>query len=163
MRVSERAQCQSAGPSSPKWYPTTTDVINSTCAFPSLTKSLLYVYQHLDMTFYHSNNMLFPGNNKTIFFLRQGNLLLIFYNFVTIWNILKSWAVAYILRWYFLTLCVCLFSQGMNKMIDSELLEYSVHAGVQTTLQVWSSHISYMHTRVSAYFTYLLPCIVFEK
>ena len=29
----------------------------------------------------------------------------------------------------------------MNKMIDSELLEYSVHAGVQTTLQVWSSHI----------------------
>lgn len=26
--------------------------------------------------------------------------------------------------------------QGMNKVIESELLEYSVHAGVQTTLQV---------------------------
>lgn len=26
--------------------------------------------------------------------------------------------------------------QGMHKVIDSELLEYSVHAGVQTTLQV---------------------------
>lgn len=39
--------------------------------------------------------------------------------------------------------CVCVFfsfPQGMNKVIDSELLEYSVHAGVQTTLQVWSSH-----------------------
>lgn len=46
-------------------------------------------------------------------------------------------------------LCVCVFSlQGMNKAIDSELLEYSVHAGVQTTLQVWVSHtlkVSYSH------------------
>lgn len=30
------------------------------------------------------------------------------------------------------------FFKGMNKVIDSELLEYSVHAGVQTTLQVCS-------------------------
>uniref|UniRef100_A0A671XKV0 Ral GTPase activating protein catalytic subunit alpha 1 n=1 Tax=Sparus aurata TaxID=8175 RepID=A0A671XKV0_SPAAU len=32
--------------------------------------------------------------------------------------------------------------EGMNKMIDSELLEYSVHAGVQTTLQVFITHSS---------------------
>uniref|UniRef100_I3KTU9 Ral GTPase activating protein catalytic subunit alpha 1 n=1 Tax=Oreochromis niloticus TaxID=8128 RepID=I3KTU9_ORENI len=31
---------------------------------------------------------------------------------------------------------------GMNKVIDSELLEYSVHAGVQTTLQVFITHSS---------------------
>ncbi|XP_077396153.1 ral GTPase-activating protein subunit alpha-1 isoform X4 [Festucalex cinctus] len=30
--------------------------------------------------------------------------------------------------------------EGINKMIDSELLEYSVHAGVQTTLQVFITH-----------------------
>ncbi|XP_027130380.1 ral GTPase-activating protein subunit alpha-1 isoform X4 [Larimichthys crocea] len=30
--------------------------------------------------------------------------------------------------------------EGMNKVIDSELLEYSVHAGVQTTLQVFITH-----------------------
>uniref|UniRef100_A0A665WFY7 Ral GTPase activating protein, alpha subunit 1 (catalytic) n=1 Tax=Echeneis naucrates TaxID=173247 RepID=A0A665WFY7_ECHNA len=29
---------------------------------------------------------------------------------------------------------------GINKVIDSELLEYSVHAGVQTTLQVFITH-----------------------
>uniref|UniRef100_A0A4W6FLU1 Ral GTPase activating protein catalytic subunit alpha 1 n=1 Tax=Lates calcarifer TaxID=8187 RepID=A0A4W6FLU1_LATCA len=40
--------------------------------------------------------------------------------------------------------CVCFFFplQGMNKVIDSELLEYSVHAGVQTTLQVFITHSS---------------------
>ncbi|XP_057716320.1 ral GTPase-activating protein subunit alpha-1 isoform X4 [Corythoichthys intestinalis] len=32
--------------------------------------------------------------------------------------------------------------EGINKMIDSELLEYSVHAGVQTTLQVFITHSS---------------------
>ncbi|XP_019737229.1 ral GTPase-activating protein subunit alpha-1 isoform X1 [Hippocampus comes] len=32
--------------------------------------------------------------------------------------------------------------EGLNKMIDSELLEYSVHAGVQTTLQVFITHSS---------------------
>ncbi|XP_034432671.1 ral GTPase-activating protein subunit alpha-1 isoform X9 [Hippoglossus hippoglossus] len=32
--------------------------------------------------------------------------------------------------------------EGMNKEIDSELLEYSVHAGVQTTLQVFITHSS---------------------
>ncbi|XP_026163156.1 ral GTPase-activating protein subunit alpha-1 isoform X7 [Mastacembelus armatus] len=32
--------------------------------------------------------------------------------------------------------------EGMNKAIDSELLEYSVHAGVQTTLQVFITHSS---------------------
>ncbi|XP_031601986.1 ral GTPase-activating protein subunit alpha-1 isoform X4 [Oreochromis aureus] len=32
--------------------------------------------------------------------------------------------------------------EGMNKVIDSELLEYSVHAGVQTTLQVFITHSS---------------------
>ncbi|XP_029349383.1 ral GTPase-activating protein subunit alpha-1 isoform X2 [Echeneis naucrates] len=30
--------------------------------------------------------------------------------------------------------------EGINKVIDSELLEYSVHAGVQTTLQVFITH-----------------------
>ncbi|XP_077430905.1 ral GTPase-activating protein subunit alpha-1 isoform X7 [Vanacampus margaritifer] len=30
--------------------------------------------------------------------------------------------------------------EGIDKMIDSELLEYSVHAGVQTTLQVFITH-----------------------
>ncbi|XP_068194855.1 ral GTPase-activating protein subunit alpha-1 isoform X2 [Antennarius striatus] len=30
--------------------------------------------------------------------------------------------------------------EGMNKEVDSELLEYSVHAGVQTTLQVFITH-----------------------
>uniref|UniRef100_A0A669E9L6 Ral GTPase activating protein catalytic subunit alpha 1 n=1 Tax=Oreochromis niloticus TaxID=8128 RepID=A0A669E9L6_ORENI len=34
------------------------------------------------------------------------------------------------------------FFKGMNKVIDSELLEYSVHAGVQTTLQVFITHSS---------------------
>lgn len=37
----------------------------------------------------------------------------------------------------------------MNKAIDSELLEYSVHAGVQTTLQVFSS---YAHVKISPSF-----------
>ncbi|XP_077587945.1 ral GTPase-activating protein subunit alpha-1 isoform X6 [Stigmatopora nigra] len=32
--------------------------------------------------------------------------------------------------------------EGINKMIDSELLEYSVHAGVPTTLQVFITHSS---------------------
>ncbi|CAJ1074022.1 ral GTPase-activating protein subunit alpha-1 isoform X6 [Xyrichtys novacula] len=32
--------------------------------------------------------------------------------------------------------------EGMNKSVDSELLEYSVHAGVQTTLQVFIIHSS---------------------
>ncbi|XP_028298373.1 ral GTPase-activating protein subunit alpha-1 isoform X11 [Gouania willdenowi] len=32
--------------------------------------------------------------------------------------------------------------EEMNKVIDSELLEYSVHAGVQTTLQVFITHSS---------------------
>ncbi|XP_061824396.1 ral GTPase-activating protein subunit alpha-1 isoform X5 [Nerophis lumbriciformis] len=32
--------------------------------------------------------------------------------------------------------------EGMNMMIDNELLEYSVHAGVQTTLQVFITHSS---------------------
>ncbi|CAG09858.1 unnamed protein product [Tetraodon nigroviridis] len=32
--------------------------------------------------------------------------------------------------------------EGVNKAIDSELLEYSVHAGVQTTLQVFITHSS---------------------
>ncbi|XP_074517394.1 ral GTPase-activating protein subunit alpha-1 isoform X4 [Sebastes fasciatus] len=32
--------------------------------------------------------------------------------------------------------------EGMNRGIDSELLEYSVHAGVQTTLQVFITHSS---------------------
>ncbi|XP_078145485.1 ral GTPase-activating protein subunit alpha-1 [Centroberyx gerrardi] len=32
--------------------------------------------------------------------------------------------------------------EGMNKVIDSEMLEYSVHAGVQTTLQVFITHSS---------------------
>uniref|UniRef100_A0A3Q1ERX4 Ral GTPase activating protein catalytic subunit alpha 1 n=1 Tax=Acanthochromis polyacanthus TaxID=80966 RepID=A0A3Q1ERX4_9TELE len=32
--------------------------------------------------------------------------------------------------------------EAMNKVIDSELLEYSVHAGVQTTLQVFITHSS---------------------
>ncbi|XP_042356244.1 ral GTPase-activating protein subunit alpha-1 isoform X4 [Plectropomus leopardus] len=32
--------------------------------------------------------------------------------------------------------------EGMNKAVDSELLEYSVHAGVQTTLQVFITHSS---------------------
>ncbi|KAM7404047.1 hypothetical protein PAMA_004459 [Pampus argenteus] len=32
--------------------------------------------------------------------------------------------------------------EGMNKEVDSELLEYSVHAGVQTTLQVFITHSS---------------------
>uniref|UniRef100_UPI003AAE8FEB ral GTPase-activating protein subunit alpha-1 n=1 Tax=Centroberyx gerrardi TaxID=166262 RepID=UPI003AAE8FEB len=32
--------------------------------------------------------------------------------------------------------------EGMNKAIDSEMLEYSVHAGVQTTLQVFITHSS---------------------
>ncbi|KAM3595193.1 uncharacterized protein V6R79_019880 [Siganus canaliculatus] len=32
--------------------------------------------------------------------------------------------------------------EGMNKTIDSEILEYSVHAGVQTTLQVFITHSS---------------------
>ncbi|KAM4723901.1 ral GTPase-activating protein subunit alpha-1 isoform 6-T6 [Anableps anableps] len=32
--------------------------------------------------------------------------------------------------------------EGINKEIDSELLEYSVHAGVQTTLQVFITHSS---------------------
>ncbi|XP_061897648.1 ral GTPase-activating protein subunit alpha-1 isoform X6 [Entelurus aequoreus] len=32
--------------------------------------------------------------------------------------------------------------EGMNTMIDNELLEYSVHAGVQTTLQVFITHSS---------------------
>uniref|UniRef100_A0A673BX06 Ral GTPase activating protein, alpha subunit 1 (catalytic) n=1 Tax=Sphaeramia orbicularis TaxID=375764 RepID=A0A673BX06_9TELE len=31
---------------------------------------------------------------------------------------------------------------GMNKVVDGELLEYSVHAGVQTTLQVFITHSS---------------------
>ncbi|XP_036006702.1 ral GTPase-activating protein subunit alpha-1 isoform X4 [Fundulus heteroclitus] len=33
-------------------------------------------------------------------------------------------------------------NQGLNKEIDRELLEYSVHAGVQTTLQVFITHSS---------------------
>ncbi|XP_054470548.1 ral GTPase-activating protein subunit alpha-1 isoform X4 [Anoplopoma fimbria] len=32
--------------------------------------------------------------------------------------------------------------EGMSKTVDSELLEYSVHAGVQTTLQVFITHSS---------------------
>ncbi|XP_068436905.1 ral GTPase-activating protein subunit alpha-1 isoform X4 [Clinocottus analis] len=32
--------------------------------------------------------------------------------------------------------------EGMNNAVDSELLEYSVHAGVQTTLQVFITHSS---------------------
>ncbi|XP_078031040.1 ral GTPase-activating protein subunit alpha-1 isoform X7 [Epinephelus lanceolatus] len=32
--------------------------------------------------------------------------------------------------------------EGMNKAVDSELLEYNVHAGVQTTLQVFITHSS---------------------
>ncbi|KAM9356466.1 ral GTPase-activating protein subunit alpha-1 isoform 2-T2 [Pholidichthys leucotaenia] len=32
--------------------------------------------------------------------------------------------------------------EGMNKMTDGEMLEYSVHAGVQTTLQVFITHSS---------------------
>uniref|UniRef100_A0A673BX54 Ral GTPase activating protein, alpha subunit 1 (catalytic) n=1 Tax=Sphaeramia orbicularis TaxID=375764 RepID=A0A673BX54_9TELE len=32
--------------------------------------------------------------------------------------------------------------EGMNKVVDGELLEYSVHAGVQTTLQVFITHSS---------------------
>ncbi|XP_068573769.1 ral GTPase-activating protein subunit alpha-1 isoform X6 [Cebidichthys violaceus] len=32
--------------------------------------------------------------------------------------------------------------EGMSKAVDSELLEYSVHAGVQTTLQVFITHSS---------------------
>uniref|UniRef100_UPI0037E70399 ral GTPase-activating protein subunit alpha-1 isoform X2 n=1 Tax=Semicossyphus pulcher TaxID=241346 RepID=UPI0037E70399 len=32
--------------------------------------------------------------------------------------------------------------EGINKVVDSELLEYSVHAGVQTTLQVFITHSS---------------------
>lgn len=40
----------------------------------------------------------------------------------------------------------------MNKVIDSELLEYSVHAGVQTTLQVLSSDA---HTKTSFFFFFL--------
>ncbi|KAM6968922.1 ral GTPase-activating protein subunit alpha-1 isoform 3-T3 [Tautogolabrus adspersus] len=32
--------------------------------------------------------------------------------------------------------------EGMHKVVDSELLEYSVHAGVQTTLQVFITHSS---------------------
>uniref|UniRef100_A0A3Q1IA33 Rap-GAP domain-containing protein n=1 Tax=Anabas testudineus TaxID=64144 RepID=A0A3Q1IA33_ANATE len=32
--------------------------------------------------------------------------------------------------------------EGMNKVIDSELLEFNVHAGVQTTLQVFITHSS---------------------
>uniref|UniRef100_A0A8C9YFM4 Ral GTPase activating protein catalytic subunit alpha 1 n=1 Tax=Sander lucioperca TaxID=283035 RepID=A0A8C9YFM4_SANLU len=32
--------------------------------------------------------------------------------------------------------------KGINKAVDSELLEYSVHAGVQTTLQVFITHSS---------------------
>ncbi|XP_078134501.1 ral GTPase-activating protein subunit alpha-1 isoform X1 [Sander vitreus] len=32
--------------------------------------------------------------------------------------------------------------EGINKAVDSELLEYSVHAGVQTTLQVFITHSS---------------------
>uniref|UniRef100_A0A8D3DQP2 Ral GTPase activating protein catalytic subunit alpha 1 n=1 Tax=Scophthalmus maximus TaxID=52904 RepID=A0A8D3DQP2_SCOMX len=40
-------------------------------------------------------------------------------------------------------LCISFFPcQGMNQEIDSELLEYSVHAGVQTTLQVFITHSS---------------------
>uniref|UniRef100_A0A3P9MF11 Ral GTPase activating protein, alpha subunit 1 (catalytic) n=1 Tax=Oryzias latipes TaxID=8090 RepID=A0A3P9MF11_ORYLA len=35
-----------------------------------------------------------------------------------------------------------LFFQGMDKDIDRELLEYSVHAGIQTTLQVFITHSS---------------------
>ncbi|KAF3844468.1 hypothetical protein F7725_007631 [Dissostichus mawsoni] len=34
------------------------------------------------------------------------------------------------------------FISGMNRAVDEELLEYSVHAGVQTTLQVFISHSS---------------------
>ncbi|XP_049597102.1 ral GTPase-activating protein subunit alpha-1 isoform X6 [Syngnathus scovelli] len=30
--------------------------------------------------------------------------------------------------------------EGINQMVDSELLEYSIHAGVQTTLQVFITH-----------------------
>uniref|UniRef100_H3DHJ1 Ral GTPase activating protein catalytic subunit alpha 1 n=1 Tax=Tetraodon nigroviridis TaxID=99883 RepID=H3DHJ1_TETNG len=36
----------------------------------------------------------------------------------------------------------CALAKGVNKAIDSELLEYSVHAGVQTTLQVFITHSS---------------------
>ncbi|KAM9787205.1 ral GTPase-activating protein subunit alpha-1 isoform 6-T6 [Syngnathus typhle] len=32
--------------------------------------------------------------------------------------------------------------EGINQMVDSELLEYSIHAGVQTTLQVFITHSS---------------------
>ncbi|XP_070403191.1 ral GTPase-activating protein subunit alpha-1 isoform X9 [Nothobranchius furzeri] len=38
----------------------------------------------------------------------------------------------------------CCFShfQGMNREVDGEMLEYSVHAGVQTTIQVFITHSS---------------------
>lgn len=42
-------------------------------------------------------------------------------------------------RWKSVYFCIFILFKGMNKVIDSELLEYSVHAGVQTTLQVCMS------------------------
>lgn len=70
-------------------------------------------------------------------------------------------------------MCVFFITQGMNKAIDSELLEYSVHAGVQTTLQVLT-HLKYLsvyfiHTHkslfvaLSCYCSYLPSRIVLKK
>uniref|UniRef100_A0A672FSX9 Ral GTPase activating protein, alpha subunit 1 (catalytic) n=1 Tax=Salarias fasciatus TaxID=181472 RepID=A0A672FSX9_SALFA len=40
------------------------------------------------------------------------------------------------------SLCLACVLQGSNRVTDSEMLEYSVHAGVQTTLQVFITHSS---------------------
>lgn len=40
----------------------------------------------------------------------------------------------------------------MNKTIDSELLEYSVHAGVQTTLQVSQKHSKRFYFRLCQHY-----------
>lgn len=64
----------------------------------------------------------------------------LFHNCPQKYFIIFLWTLVHLTVYFrevYLTLYVCIFSfhQDMNKAIDSELLEYSVHAGVQTTLQ----------------------------
>lgn len=79
--------------------------------------------------------------------------------------ILFLWKLVHLTVYFrevFLTLYVCIFSlhQDMNKAIDSELLEYSVHAGVQTTLQARSSHNSVL---ICLFISYTNVCYCFYR
>lgn len=54
--------------------------------------------------------------------------------------------------------CVCFgfLLQGMNNAVEGELLEYSVHAGVQTTLQVLCLSLSASVLQLSVYSSYFI-------